>query len=55
MNGEIMNVDQREKSLSTPDVWGHRKELWTLGLLDSSSVVWSFRLLDTSPTGHFAY
>jgi len=27
----------------------------TLRLLDSSPTVWSFRLLDTSPTGHFAY
>ena len=27
----------------------------TLCLLDSSSTVWSFRLLDTSPTGHFVY
>jgi len=27
----------------------------TLRLLDSLPTVWSFRLLDTSPTGHFAY
>jgi len=27
----------------------------TLRLLDSSPTVWSFRLLDTSPNGHFAY
>ena len=27
----------------------------TLRLLDSSPTVWSFRLLDTSTTGHFAY
>ena len=27
----------------------------TLRLLDSSPTVWSFRLLDTLPTGHIAY
>jgi len=27
----------------------------TLCPLDSSPTAWSFRLLDTSPTGHFAY
>ena len=28
---------------------------WTLRLLESLPTVWSFRLLDTSPTFHFAY
>jgi len=28
---------------------------WTLRQRDTSPTVWSFRLLDTSPTGQFAY
>jgi len=35
--------------------WTLRLRDTSLGLLDSSPTVWSFRLLDTSPTGHFVH
>jgi len=33
----------------------HTAECWTLRLWDTLPTVWSFRLMDTSPNGHFAY
>jgi len=53
-----IDVQDRLKTYktNTGSPWlGWTVEWWTLRLRDSLPTVWSFRLLDISPTGHFAY
>ena len=50
----VLNFMENENENVVCKNYGHFAN-GTLRLLDSSSTVWSFRLLDNSPTGHFAY
>ena len=49
----LYDADQLTEMVNQPN-YGHFA-YGTLCLLDSSPTVWSFHLLDTSPTGHFTY